>query len=248
MRKIYLSAGHTNVPGKDRGASGQGYIEGELTIEFRDLVAKYLDKYGNTPVIDSNKNGLRKTLNFFKTLTEKNSIVVDIHWNGFSSAKAHGTEILIPFTPSNFEIKLAKKLAESISSVIGTSLRGKYKGNAGVKTEGSSHHGRLGWMKLTGENVLLEVCFITNKSNMEAYQSEKEALAKRVAEILFKASTAKTTKISKPSVKSVTYTVKKGDSLWRIANNHGLPVSELKKLNNLEGSLIKPGQKLKVKE
>ncbi len=51
-----------------------------------------------------------------------------------------------------------------------------------------------------------------------------------------------TTKKAKPK----TYVVKKGDSPWRIANNHGITVEKLYKLNGLKkDSNIKPGQVLK---
>jgi peptidoglycan endopeptidase LytF len=50
---------------------------------------------------------------------------------------------------------------------------------------------------------------------------------------------------SNPS--TTTYTVKSGDSLWAIANKFNMTIAQLQQLNNLSGSLIHPGQVLKVK-
>lgn len=44
------------------------------------------------------------------------------------------------------------------------------------------------------------------------------------------------------------YIVKKGDTLWNIANKYGLTVNELKKLNNLTSNALSVGQKLLVKD
>ncbi len=52
---------------------------------------------------------------------------------------------------------------------------------------------------------------------------------------------------TKPVTQDSTYTVKSGDSIERIARNHGTTASALAKLNDLkEASIIQPGQKLKV--
>ena len=42
------------------------------------------------------------------------------------------------------------------------------------------------------------------------------------------------------------YTVRTGDTLWDIANKYGISISELKKMNKIRSSRIRPGDKLKV--
>lgn len=51
-------------------------------------------------------------------------------------------------------------------------------------------------------------------------------------------------KADKPKTKS--YTVRKGDSLGKIASRHGLTVQQLKKANGLKNDRINVGQKLTI--
>ena len=53
-------------------------------------------------------------------------------------------------------------------------------------------------------------------------------------------------KVATPNT-TQTYTVQAGDNLWKIANNHGLILSDLLKLNNLNmDAIIYPGQVLRI--
>lgn len=48
------------------------------------------------------------------------------------------------------------------------------------------------------------------------------------------------------NIGGTTYIVKNGDSLWKIANQYGITVNELKSANNLTGDNLSVGQVLKV--
>jgi N-acetylmuramoyl-L-alanine amidase len=240
-RKIYISSGHSNKPGRDRGASGNGFIEGELAVELRELIVKELKELNINAIIDKNDSVLLDTIKVFRNLTTNKCILLDIHWNA-GPPTATGTETLIPGSPSNFEINLAESLSKTIANTLNIRLRGNYKGKKGVKTELESHHGSLGWMRLTGENVLIEICFISNKNDMISYQNNKIILAKNIAQILQFYSN-----IDNPTNIDSYYTVISGDTLFSIANKHNLTINQLKILNNLQTNIIQINQQLKIK-
>ncbi|WP_168164963.1 LysM peptidoglycan-binding domain-containing protein, partial [Globicatella sp. HMSC072A10] len=51
---------------------------------------------------------------------------------------------------------------------------------------------------------------------------------------------------TKPVIKTTNYTIKRGDTLNRIAAQHGVSVDQLRQWNNISGHLIYPNQKIIV--
>jgi N-acetylmuramoyl-L-alanine amidase len=184
-RKIWLSAGHSIVVGADRGASGNGFVEGNLTAELRELIYNELEVLGICAELDKNSNALKETIQAFKNLVSPSCILLDIHWNSSSNPTSTGTETFIPENYTEFELELASKLSKCISDTLEIPLRGSVKGKLGVKTEAMSARKTLGFMRLTGINVLIEVAFISNKSDMDKYQANKRVLAFKLANILY---------------------------------------------------------------
>lgn len=182
-RKVYLSAGHSNVKGKDQGAEGNGYIEGVLAVEFVELLKAALISKGATPVVDKYSNVLADTMSAFKNLVGTKDLAIDIHWNA-ATPQATGTEIIIPGRAGvNEASSYEKSLGTSMSSLIADTLSIK---NRGVKTEKDTARKTLGWMRIPCENILIEMCFISNKDDMKRYQDNKVALADKMADLIIK--------------------------------------------------------------
>jgi N-acetylmuramoyl-L-alanine amidase len=182
MRKVFISAGHTRK-GQDSGAVANGYKEGDLAAALRDKVVSELKTMGVTSIVDDDKNALQQTINAFRAAINPTSILLDIHFNA-GGELATGVETFVPDTASGFELELAGELSEVVAEVMTIKLRGNAYGFQGVKTERQSARGKLGWMRLVGENVLLEVCFMTNKKELDTYLFNENKIAKRIAFVL----------------------------------------------------------------
>ena len=171
-RKLFVVAGHG---GTDSGAVGNGYIERDLAIELRDLVIKELKSLGINALTDSNSNALSQTLSWLRGKFTSKDILFDIHWNA-GVAAAKGSEVIIPDVSSQFEKELAKDLLKVLVDV-------GFK-DRGVKPEALTARKKLGWMRPVAENVLIEICFITNSTDMKLYQANKHTIAKKLALVL----------------------------------------------------------------
>jgi N-acetylmuramoyl-L-alanine amidase len=173
MRKIIISAGHG---GTDPGASGNGYIERDLAIELRNLIVSELKALGISAISDDDKNALKQTLLWLRGKFTTGDILLDIHWNAAGNPDANGSEVIIPQIASSFEKDLAAAILKCFTSF---GFRDR-----GVKPETETARKSLGWMRPNAENVLIEVCFISNLTDMKLYHANKQGIARRVAATL----------------------------------------------------------------
>lgn len=172
---IYICAGHTNEGNLyDPGAVANGFKESHLTAQLRDLICIELKKLGCTFKTDKDDQSLNQTI--FAAGTSEKDVVFDIHFNA-ATPQAGGSETFIPMEFTDREKRIAKEVTDATCKILGIA-------NRGVKLENQTRHKRLGMMRPAGTNMLWEVCFITNKTEMTKYLSKINELATAIAMIL----------------------------------------------------------------
>lgn len=168
MKTFFISAGHSNVSGKDRGAAANGYIEGIEAVHLRNIVAENLRCHGLSVVEDEDNMVTGESVRYFDAELAKTTgvkIVADIHFNS-GKPSATGTEVIVRNNATKNEVKLATMLSANIAAVL------KIK-NRGVKTEAQTARKTLHlFEKIKADEaiaVLIEICFISNPNDMKAY-------------------------------------------------------------------------------
>lgn len=169
MRRVFLIAGH-NGP----GTGANGFIdEGKETIILRDLIAENLKDIGIVAIKDDNLTTLTKVVQWLRNQITKKDICIDIHFNASSNKSANGSEVFIPTKNTSDEVALANMFNESLS---------KFFKDRGVSLESKSYHGKIAMLSgFDCCNILLEVCFVSNKADADAYNSHKIELAHELA-------------------------------------------------------------------
>ncbi len=163
---IYLSAGHSNV---DPGAVAFGRKESDIACDFRNKVSFYLHKANvehqvdgagtvNIPLTDAIKSArnCRPSLEF--------------HCNA-GPAAATGVETLSGPKDTDLGARICVAIATALD------IR-----NRGAKDESSGQHHRLGFVQAGG--IIVELFFISNASDLAAYDERSWLAAKAVADVL----------------------------------------------------------------
>lgn len=172
---IFLTAGHHN---KDSGAVGNGFVESKEAIRVRNKVTELLRTKGVEVWNDNDNWTLQTVINEISKASKHTDIICDIHFNA-GQEKATGSEVFVPEYAIKSELLLAAELSKVIAETLGIK-------NRMVKRERDSQHKRLGMMRPNGINVLIEVAFISNKADMNAYNDKFDLLCENIAKTLLK--------------------------------------------------------------
>lgn len=173
MKKLFLIAGHSL---SDVGACSL-LREADEAIKLRDLVFAKCNPDTTQVFRDDDNSDLAQVVRDVNQVADKGDILLSIHFNAFNGS-ARGTEALVYHDVDECTERVAQSLTSEISEVLGTIDRG-------VKYENQGRHSRLAILNDTKTaSILLEVCFVDNKEDVEAYKTKRELIANSIVKHL----------------------------------------------------------------
>jgi N-acetylmuramoyl-L-alanine amidase len=167
MKSVFLSAGHSDT---DPGATAFGRREADIAIEFRNIVAFYLHR-ANVPYELDGERTQNLPLREAVVKARRHPIGVEFHCNAAGSPGASGVETL----SAPGDMSLGSRICHAIASTL--MIR-----NRGAKPENAGQHHRLAFVQAGG--IIVELFFITNPSDLAAYDARKWLAAREVADVL----------------------------------------------------------------
>ena len=168
--KILISAGHT-LTGKGTGAVG--FInESQENRVLAKFIVEHLKKLGCETDYHEVNSGSDYIEQQAKKANSKNyDLVVQIHFNSSDNATANGTEVI-------YRSSKGKVYAQRVQNKLKTEFKDRK-----IKHDINDLKRDLGWLRLTkAPAILIETCFVSNKSDTDKYTSNREKIAKLIAE------------------------------------------------------------------
>ena len=194
---IIITAGHTGVHTGAQCATTQ-FDEGRENIWLRNRIAEILtNEYGMVVLMDDDRASLQlliKELNqtgrqedkknhvlmsscqnqTSKASTTVDDVVIDLHFNAHTNPQARGAEAIVSDDATRLELRFATHLTHTTAETLGIPLRG-------IKTESETPHHRLGILHIKPQSIILEICFCTSPSDVDAYRKYSNKLANALA-------------------------------------------------------------------
>lgn len=224
--------------GRESGVTGNGIVEKDYNLLISEYIFNRLKSLGadvkiirTTDEYISEDDRANKILNAYGN----NSKVVALS-NMFGNTGS-GAEIIYALRNNS---NLASALAENLDDV-GLTVSKYYQ----RRSENDTSKDYYNIQKDTGliETIIVNYGNINNINEATNIKNEWEDYAEAVVKSL-----ANYTNVPyyKEGESQEIYTVKKGDSLWKIANKYNTTVEKLKSANNLKTNTLSVGQKLVI--
>ena len=236
MKTIVIDAGHG---GSDSGNTGNGLVVKDYVLLISNYIANRLNDlnipYFLTRTGDVNLS-IDERVNSISTKYGTNNDIIVIS-NHLNKGNENGLEVIYQLKNSD---RLYKKIYDEVERS-GLSVNKYYQLRDSSNT--SKDYEPLLRDTPNYETVMIEYGYVNNLSDANSlkndYQKYGEAIVKALTEYTGN-------KYNPPTIDANTYTVQKGDTLYKIATKYGITVSELKSLNNLTSNIISLGRVLKV--
>lgn len=228
---INVHAGH-NPSGKVASGAAGYLIESVEDRIVKDKVIELLRQNGHTVYDCTEDNGTSQADVLNKIIEKCNShnvdIDVSIHFNAGAAdrdTETTGTEVYV-YGLNAGATEYADRVLKNIS-------------NLGFRNRGIKVNQSLAVLRRTkAPAMLVECCFVDDKDDAALYDADK--MARAIAGGIINADL---------TVAQKTYIVKRGDSLWKIAQEqlgNGARYKEIVNINNLTNNTIHPGDKLTI--
>ena len=240
--KVVIDAGHG---GSDSGAvSSSGVREKDLTLQIATAMYQEFQRRGiPVTLIRSTDETISPSDRVNRILAAYGNnpdvIVISNHINAAGSGiqGAEGAEVIYALRNTN---RLANNILNSLNNA-GQVPRKAYQRRLPSDTSKDYYfiHRNTG----NTEPVIVEYGFIDNPNDLSKIQNNYQKYVNAVVDAVIATKRGET--ITANPLEG-TYTVKSGDSLYKIANKYGIAVNELKVLNNLTTNNLQIGQVLKV--
>ncbi len=235
---VVIDAGHG---GNDPGAVGFGAQEKDLTLQisrymydrFKELgIPVYLTRNDDETISSSER--IRRIMNAFGN--NSNVILISNHLNASATPNtAEGAEVIYALRN---EDTLAKNILNALSKE-GQVVRRVYQRarDNDPNTDYYFIHRETGNL----QSLIIEYGFINNETDLNRIRNNYRRYVDAIVNAVIQTEGGTVTSNSN------TYTVKAGDTLYKIANMYNITVEELKNMNNLTSNIISIGQVLIVK-
>lgn len=239
-KKVVIDAGHG---GSDSGATGNGIIEKNLTLDISKYMYDRLKELGVPVKLTRNSDvDLPASERPQRVLDQYGNgsdvIVVSNHINSGGNGTAEGAEVIYALRNKD---TLAKKILDELEKQ-GQLIRKYYQRR--LPSDYNKDYYYMMRNTPNTEALIVEYGFLDNTSDANKLKNNY----KKYAEAVVKAVTEYAGYKYIPLAGSDYYVVKKGDTLWSIARKYGLTVDKLKSLNNLTSNYLTIGDSLIVKD